>query len=1151
MKTVLKTSILLFVFLIIKSNMFAQSTDLHRKCATVEVNESIFNANPEIQIRYQKTQAFINKYVQEHQGQSAKSIIYIPVVFHVVLNPAQMASFPDIRMQEQIAALNRDFSGQNPHPMGAFPANLKANTNIQFYLAAIDSLGNPTNGIERRDYTGAQWFMNSGIKHYANGGLDAWNSSHYYNIWVGDLGTDFLGYAMLPVIPTGYEYGVVLNYQCTGITGTSAPYDNGTSATHLVAHSFNLSHIWGDAVGCLTDDGCADTPPQDIETYGSPTAPLYDACTSSGNGIMFMNFMDYVDDNTYANFTPDQATKMQACFASGGPLELLTQQSTCTAYAGTDVTFCGLTTSLNATVNVGDYNMHWLPQAGITYNNVNSPSATITASYSGTFNLIWQITNSVGITCADTVNATLYQQPVANAGPDGSICQLSYVMAATPSMGVACWSQVSGPGTSTFTNINSASPFLTVTQAGVYTFQWTETNGGCIDSDTVTITFLSAPTSTFVVNSPVCIGEACTVTYTGNAGPSSTYSWNFSGGIITSGSGQGPYTIIFLSAGVYTISLQISSNGCVSSQTQTVTVLQAGSPNCCIVPTPNAGADTTVCGLLYELQNSTPAQGNVTTWTQLSGPGFSNFIPGLHYIVTVSAPGIYQFQYKEVNGACDSSDVVVINFVMPPTPDAGLDFSVCGKFARICATPSVSGGSWSCPSGGVAYYDAPIDSSSHFNSTYADSASTWIRYASQNDTVTMYWFENNGVCTGYDSVNVYFGSFLPAISLVDPTDSVVCGPEFSLLNAQQPAYGNGYWFDAFQNSIFSPSAIDLNPTVTINNNSFGYHDFYWITMNGSCSDTSDVVRVNFKTNKIEGIAQSSFVTDFSTFKAELYNDISYENIPFSNINLTSSGSFSLWAEPNQNYYLKISKTDPLLFPSIANSYYNSSYNWNNATLLTTTANCDTLNVNVPLENMTPATGGQCRIFGLVRYDGSLAPVANATVYMKYQPNQNPARFELTNQNGYYSINNLPNGNYKLFVDIPGLPQVTNHHIVVNPNDTVFANVNFIVDTTSINKQYGFGIYADTTGFIGVDEILADRYNFVISPNPASDFIKIISNNLDEKAIVTIYNIEGKKMIEETVSTSNNIIYINKLNSGLYTIEIKNDNFVKREKIVKQ
>jgi hypothetical protein len=298
------------------------------------------------------------------------------------------------------------------------------------------------------------------------------------------------------------------------------------------------------------------------------------------------------------------------------------------------------------------------------------------------------------------------------------------------------------------------------------------------------------------------------------------------------------------------------------------------------------------------------------------------------------------------------------------------------------------------------------------------------------------------------------------------------------------------------------------------------------------------------------------VSDFSNFKAELFPEISYENTSLNNNTLSSNGNFSFWTFPNQNYYLKISAINPLLYPSIANTYYNSSYDWQNAILLTNTGNCDTLNVSIPLVSYTPAIGGQCRIYGLVRYDGSLAPVTNATVYLRYQPNQDPARFEYTNLNGYYSVNNVPNGNYKLFVDMPGLPQVTNHHIVVNPNDTVFANVNFIVDTTSITKQYGFGIYADTTGYISVSMNDFSFINITAFPNPFSEFILLKGKlNIQENISVELLNNSGqtiKNYLDKNFAAGEFTysLPVPALSKGVYYLKITIDQTVYIKKISK-
>ena len=59
-------------------------------------------------------------------------------------------------------------------------------------------------------------------------------------------------------------------------------------------------------------DNVADTPNQDYSSEECPDFPFYDDCTASGDGIMFNNYMDYVDDACMNMFTAGQSTRMRA-----------------------------------------------------------------------------------------------------------------------------------------------------------------------------------------------------------------------------------------------------------------------------------------------------------------------------------------------------------------------------------------------------------------------------------------------------------------------------------------------------------------------------------------------------------------------------------------------------------------------------------------------------------------------------------------------------------------------------------------------------------------------------------------------------------------------------------------------------------------------
>ncbi|MEA3447998.1 MAG: hypothetical protein U9Q98_06050, partial [Bacteroidota bacterium] len=90
--------------------------------------------------------------------------------------------------------------------------------------------------------------------------------------------------------------------------------------------------------------------------------------------------------------------------------------------------------------------------------------------------------------------------------------------------------------------------------------------------DDVKIELISTPpTSDFTVETPICVGETSTVTYTGTASSSATYHWTFENADSVAGSGQGPYEVYWINPGDYDVSLWVEESG-LASDTTTMTV---------------------------------------------------------------------------------------------------------------------------------------------------------------------------------------------------------------------------------------------------------------------------------------------------------------------------------------------------------------------------------------------------------------------------------------------------------------------------------------------------------------------------------------------------------------------------------------------------
>ncbi|MET4075782.1 GEVED domain-containing protein [Hymenobacter sp. UYCo722] len=303
-----------------------------RSCATVEVLQQQLAADPGLAARMDAINNQAVLYAAKQAGTAQRSTVAvsvtIPVVVHVLYSTAS-ENISDAQIQSQIDVLNEDYHKLNPDytkTPSAF-AGLVADVGIQFTLAKRTPTGVATTGIERKSSTTTSWGTADKIKSTSTGGLNAWDASKYLNLWVGTIGGGILGYAQFPGGAAATD-GVVISPVYIGRTGTvTAPYNLGRTASHEVGHWLNLNHIWGDDSGaCTGTDNVSDTPNQASENYGKPVFP-HVSCSNGPNGDMFMNYMDYVDDNAMFMFSTGQSSRMNALFASGGArVGLLTSQ---------------------------------------------------------------------------------------------------------------------------------------------------------------------------------------------------------------------------------------------------------------------------------------------------------------------------------------------------------------------------------------------------------------------------------------------------------------------------------------------------------------------------------------------------------------------------------------------------------------------------------------------------------------------------------------------------------------------------------------------------------------------------------------------------------------------------------------------------------
>lgn len=330
------------------TSLTVQAQQQPEKCGFNHAVEFLNQQNPNYK---QQINAAYQQWVIEanaKQIKNDKSIYVIPVVFHVVWNSNNsQENLDDSVLIEQINVLNEDFRRLNADTSNMRPsfAPLVGDGQIEFQLACKDPNGNPTNGIVRVSTTatfGGGFLPDMAsiakIQNTSQGGSDAWNTSEYLNIWVGDINggsatPSLLGVATPPAglsnwpansIPPELTDGAIIHYSAFGRNNPvamTATVVNGRTVTHEVGHYLGVRHTAENTFGgifgsiCGDDDGLNDTPNCDQSQQGCVSTR--NSCTDTIPGIgdlpdMVENYMDYSDQTCQNSFTNGQIGIMRS-----------------------------------------------------------------------------------------------------------------------------------------------------------------------------------------------------------------------------------------------------------------------------------------------------------------------------------------------------------------------------------------------------------------------------------------------------------------------------------------------------------------------------------------------------------------------------------------------------------------------------------------------------------------------------------------------------------------------------------------------------------------------------------------------------------------------------------------------------------------------
>lgn len=886
-------------------------------------------------------------------------------------------------------------------------------------------------------------------------------------------------------------------------------------------------------------------------------------------GTSTLTRVDFVDQNTgYVVGLDGTILKYSACpMANAGSSKTICSDSS--------VTIGGSPTAIGG---ASPYTYAWAPLTGLNFSTISNPTAyPITTT---TYTVI--ITDNSGcIAATDSVLVTVYPLPTLNAGSPFSICLGENIT--LTAIGNA----------STYTWNNGISDGVSFTPATTATYIVTGTTNGCSQNDTVLVTVNPKPT--VVTNNPAtgCLPETVDLTLPAVTAGST-------GGLTLTYFTDAGATILYptpttATSGTYYIVGTILATGCSDTTSVTVTVnpkpdVYTTAPSAVCYPATEDLTSSTVTvgsttGLIFTYFTDAGATVSYTTPTTATSDTY--------YIVgTILATGCSDTTAVTVT-INPKPTVVTTNLptvCSPATVDLTLAAITNGSTTGLTFTyftDSAAAVSYATPTNATSgtYYVVGIIPATGCSDTTAVTVTAsplpTVTANTNADTVcagVQVTLTGGGTASSYtwtggvtDAIGFAPGSTLTytvtgtdgnncsdtsSITItVNPAPIANAGPDNNLCSGDtvflSGTGGISYlWTDGINS--FTTSTILASPTTSTS---------YTLTVtdNSGCN-ASDIASVSVTAGKdLYGHV------DFSGGNIVNGNVVIYRHKPVQTqfdttqvAPLDSLGNYHFTGINPKNYLIKVF-ADTITYPTVIPTYYGNAFRWNGSAVLIVHHDCtvsDTLNTITMIE-LTGTGGGNGIIKGKIikgngfeRAEGE--PIPGVDIKLGKNPGGSVTATTSTNEAGDYTFSGVANGNYTIYVDIPGLGCDSSYTFTIDSINNQFLNHNYTADSSMIfiTPSSGLGINSSTAS-------LENKFN--VYPNPVIGNTTIeysILQMTEVKTTLEVYNLLGVKISSLVNATQQPGIYKyyfnpqkNNLNSGVYFISLTIDGKTYTKRIV--